>query len=44
MLDWKKLVGLIVTALLGLGVGFAAKNGIEIGCPAQSQIAPAESK
>lgn len=33
-LDWKHLAGLILGALLGLGVSALQKNGIDVSCPA----------
>jgi hypothetical protein len=31
--DWKHLAAAVLGALLSLGIGIAAKNGIEVPCP-----------
>lgn len=37
-MDMKKIIGLVITALLSLGIGFAAKSGIEVKCPAEQSV------
>jgi hypothetical protein len=41
--DLKKIIGYLLTAGLALGIGYAAKQGVEIKCPSE-QSAPASGK
>lgn len=39
MFDWKKIVGALLSLGLAAGLGFAAKQGVEVKCPEQGSPA-----